>query len=149
MPAPDYVFASDYNLRSLEEVANYIKKESHLPEIPSAKEMEENGIEVGVMNMLLLKKVEELTLYTLEQENEIEKLKEIKEPDVSGKVEELTLYTLAQQKEIERLKGQNEELSINNEELKIDNEQLSQEQKANSEQLKELLTRIENLEKTK
>ena len=149
VPAPDYVFASDYNLRSLEEVANYIKKESHLPEIPSAKEMEENGIEVGVMNMLLLKKVEELTLYTLEQENEIEKLKEIKEPDVSGKVEELTLYTLAQQKEIERLKGQNEELSINNEELKIDNEQLSQEQKANSEQLKELLTRIENLEKTK
>ncbi|SNY99685.1 tail fiber protein [Flagellimonas pacifica] len=74
VPAPDYVFKEDYNLRSLEEVQNYIKEFGHLPNIPSAKTMEANGIQLGEMNMKLLEKIEELTLYTLEQERKIEKL---------------------------------------------------------------------------
>lgn len=75
VPGPDYVFAKDYKLPSLQEVQIYINQHSHLPEIPSAKEMEAEGIKVGEMNMLLLKKVEELTLYLIQQQNEIEALK--------------------------------------------------------------------------
>ncbi|UOY09290.1 tail fiber protein [Muricauda sp. SCSIO 64092] len=71
VPGPDYVFKEGYALRSLEEVQNYIKENGHLPNIPSAKEMEANGIQLGGMNMKLLEKVEELTLYTLEQERKI------------------------------------------------------------------------------
>ena len=66
---PDYVFESDYWLRSLSELREYIKINKHLPEIPSAKEMEDKGVNLGEMNMLLLKKIEELTLYTLDQDN--------------------------------------------------------------------------------
>lgn len=69
--APDYVFAPDYKLPSLTEVAAYINQHKHLPEVPSAKEMETNGVKLGEMNMLLLKKIEELTLYVLEQNNKI------------------------------------------------------------------------------
>lgn len=64
---PDYVFAKDYNLPTLEEVQRHINEKGHLPNIPSAIEVEANGIEVGEMNRLLLEKIEELTLYTLEQ----------------------------------------------------------------------------------
>ena len=71
---PDYVFDSDYKLRELVEVEQYIKKYKHLPEVPSAKEMEKEGVEVGKMNMLLLKKIEELTLYQIELLKRIEKL---------------------------------------------------------------------------
>ncbi len=63
---PDYVFESDYKLRSLKETKLYIDENKHLPEIPSAKEMEANGVELGEMNMKLLKKIEELTLYQIE-----------------------------------------------------------------------------------
>jgi len=69
---PDYVFSDNYPLTTLKEVEDFIQKEKHLPEIPSAKEMEANGVQLGEMNMLLLKKIEELTLYTLEQQKEIE-----------------------------------------------------------------------------
>ncbi|EZH72356.1 hypothetical protein ATO12_23170 [Aquimarina atlantica] len=75
VPAPDYVFKSDYNLRSIEEVEAFIKKNSHLPEIPSAKEFEQNGVMQAEMDMNLLKKIEELTLYTIQQQKEIEELK--------------------------------------------------------------------------
>ena len=64
---PDYVFKNDYKLRTLEEVDNYVKEHSHLPEIPSAKEIEKNGLMLAEMNMNLLKKIEELTLYVIEQ----------------------------------------------------------------------------------
>ena len=66
VPTPDYVFENSYQLLSLEEIKAYIDKNKHLPEVPSAKEIEKNGIDVGEMNMLLLKKVEELTLYVIE-----------------------------------------------------------------------------------
>ena len=75
VPAPDYVFAKDYNLKSIAEVEKYILKNSHLPEIPSAKEFAENGVLLAEMNMSLLKKIEELTLYTIQQQKEIEELK--------------------------------------------------------------------------
>jgi len=45
---------------------NYIDQNNHLPEVPSAKEMEKNGVQLGEMNMILLKKIEELTLYVIE-----------------------------------------------------------------------------------
>jgi hypothetical protein len=74
VPAPDYVFEGEYNLRSLDEVEVFIKQQKHLPGIPSAATMEKNGIDVGEMNMLLLKKVEELTLYVIELKKEISKI---------------------------------------------------------------------------
>ena len=64
----DYVFGNNYNLKPLNEVESFIKENNHLPEIPTAKEVEEEGIDLGEMNMLLLKKVEELTLYLIEQD---------------------------------------------------------------------------------
>ena len=67
----DYVFNTDYDLKSLQEVQDYIKEHGHLPNIPSAKEMEEDGIELGGMNMKLLEKIEELTLYTIHQEEKL------------------------------------------------------------------------------
>ena len=65
VPGPDYVFEPDYNLLSLEEINRYVKEHKHLPEVPSAKEMEKSGIQLGEMSMLLLKKVEELTLHQI------------------------------------------------------------------------------------
>ncbi|WP_422360788.1 hypothetical protein [Reichenbachiella sp.] len=82
MDVPDYVFADDYELSTLEETANYIEENHHLPEIPSATEMEANGMNVGEMNLLLLKKIEEITLHLIkmmeenkEMKKEIEELK--------------------------------------------------------------------------
>ena len=74
IPAPDYVFREDYNLRSLNEVEKFIKENNHLPEISSAKEFKNNGLMLAEMDMNLLKKVEELTLYTIAQEKKIEKV---------------------------------------------------------------------------
>jgi hypothetical protein len=71
IPAPDYVFASDYKLKTLQEVEEYINKNSHLPEIPSAAALEKNGLMLAEMNMSLLKKVEELTIYAINQEKKI------------------------------------------------------------------------------
>lgn len=73
---PDYVFTEGHELPDLQEVNTYIQQNGHLPEIPTAKEVEENGIDLGEMNAKLLKKVEELTLYTLEQQKAIDKLLE-------------------------------------------------------------------------
>jgi len=75
IPAPDYVFEEDYNLKSIEEVENFIEENGHLPEIPSAEEFEQNGVMQVEMDMNLLKKIEELTLYTIQQQKEIEELK--------------------------------------------------------------------------
>ncbi|QLG46775.1 fibronectin type III domain-containing protein [Costertonia aggregata] len=67
----DYVFYKDYPLPTLEEVEKHIKEKGHLINIPSAKEVEQNGIRLGEMNKLLLEKIEELTLYTIKQEQKI------------------------------------------------------------------------------
>ena len=71
---PDFVFNKNYNLPSLKEVENYINTNGHLQNIPSACEVEENGILLGEMNAKLLQKIEELTLYIIKQEARIEKL---------------------------------------------------------------------------
>lgn len=73
---PDFVFESDYNLRTLEETEQYIKTHKHLPEIQSAEDMDVNGFELKEMNLKLLQKVEELTLYLIEQNKEIKTQKE-------------------------------------------------------------------------
>ncbi|WP_281991688.1 tail fiber protein [Aquimarina aggregata] len=71
VPAPDYVFKENYNLMSIEEVEKFIKENNHLPEIPSAQEFKQNGVMLAEMDMNLLKKIEELTLYTIQQEKKI------------------------------------------------------------------------------
>ena len=78
VPAPDYVFNDTYELKSLEEVRKYIKKHGHLPNIPEAAEMEAEGIELGEMNMKLLEKIEELTLYILQLEERLKKIEKAK-----------------------------------------------------------------------
>ena len=70
----DYVFEEDYDLRDLSEVDAFIKKNKHLPEIPSAEVVDAEGIEVSAMMVLMMKKIEELTLYTIEQEKRINQL---------------------------------------------------------------------------
>ncbi len=72
--APDFVFEEDYALPALAETEAYIKSNKHLPGIPSAAEMEENGIDLKEMNLKLLQKVEELTLHLIEQEKKNEEL---------------------------------------------------------------------------
>lgn len=71
----DYVFAPNYNLMSLSEVESYINENSHLPNVPTAEEVEQNGFDLEVMDAKLLEKIEELTLYIIEQDKEIEELK--------------------------------------------------------------------------
>ncbi len=85
---PDYVFEEEYKLPSLKEVENHIEENGHLPNIPSAKEVEKDGIQLGEMNAKLLQKIEELTLYMIEQNKKTELL----------------------QKEVALLKQKNEEL---------------------------------------
>jgi len=68
----DYVFKPDYNLMPLNELSLFIKKNQHLPNVPSEKEVMENGYGLAEMNEILLKKVEELTLYILEQQKVLE-----------------------------------------------------------------------------
>ncbi len=72
----DFVFEEDYQLRELSEVENFIKTNKHLPDIPSAAAMEEKGVNLAEMNKLLLLKIEELTLYSIEQKKANEKLEE-------------------------------------------------------------------------
>ena len=71
---PDYVFCEDHILMPLGELRHYYNENHHLPEIPSTQEVEEQGIDVADMQKLLLKKIEELTLYTVEQQRLIEEL---------------------------------------------------------------------------
>jgi hypothetical protein len=73
---PDYVFADNYKLKSLEEVEQHIKQNKHLPNIPAAAVVEKEGFDLGDMNKRLLEKVEELTLYLIEMKKENKNLSE-------------------------------------------------------------------------
>ena len=64
----DFVFEPTYNLMPLKDLDNYIQENKHLPEMPTTEEVSENGISVGEMNAKLLQKIEELTLYTIQQQ---------------------------------------------------------------------------------
>lgn len=72
----DFVFYDDYKLPSLLDVENHIKEKGHLKDIPSAKQVAKDGIFLGEMDSKLLQKIEELTLYTIQQEKKIKKLEE-------------------------------------------------------------------------
>jgi hypothetical protein len=78
----DFVFDKNYKLRPLSEVETYIKAYNHLPEIPSTADVNKNGIDLAETQALLLQKVEELTLYVIEQNKKIAKLE--------GKVKKLS-----------------------------------------------------------
>ena len=67
----DYVFDNDYDLKSLEELEAYIKQNGHLPNVPSAAEVEAEGIEVGEITKIQQEKIEELTLYIIAQEKKL------------------------------------------------------------------------------
>ncbi len=114
---PDYVFQPGYQLKTLAEVEAYIKTNSHLPGIASATEIGANGQDVGAMQLSLLEKIEELTLYTIEQE------KEIKISDERQKT----------------LDKRQKTLDSENKELKAENKVLK-------DTLAELLKRVEKLE---
>jgi hypothetical protein len=74
VPTPDYVFEPGYKLRSLAEVEAFVKANRHLPDVPSAKEMETEGVDIATMNMQLLKQMEHMQLYIIQQEKRIQKL---------------------------------------------------------------------------
>ena len=86
---PDFVFLKDYKLPTLNEVKAYIDKNQHLPDMPSADEVHANGLDLGEMNRLLLKKVEELTLYLIEQKETTDNLKK----EIKGLKEQLQTKT--------------------------------------------------------
>lgn len=69
---PDYVFGEKYNLKSLEDVEEFINENNHLPNVPSEAQVKEDGINLGEMDAILLQKIEELTLYTINQQKLIE-----------------------------------------------------------------------------
>ncbi len=97
---PDYVFEKDYAIPSLQEVEKHIELNGHLKDIPTAEDVKKNGISLGEMNIKLLQKIEELTLYTIAQEKKINKLEK----------ENNSLHTLENkfellQAEIEKLKS--------------------------------------------
>lgn len=71
----DYVFEDDYPLMPLNEVESFLKEHKHLPSIPSEKVMLEQGIDIAEMNTKMMEKIEELTLYLIQQNKELEKLK--------------------------------------------------------------------------
>lgn len=73
----DYVFAADYDLAPLSEVEAHIKKNGHLPDVPSAADIAADGVSLGEMQSLLMAKVEELTLHTIRQEKQIQELRQL------------------------------------------------------------------------
>ncbi|GAB6012693.1 hypothetical protein [Viscerimonas tarda] len=76
----DFVFEPNYQLKSLNEVHSFIKENKHLPEIPSAAEMTSGDTDLGVLQVKLLQKIEELTLYVIQQNDKIQTLElEMKE----------------------------------------------------------------------
>jgi hypothetical protein len=74
----DYVFAKEYKLKSINELETFVKENKHLPNVPSAEEVVKEGVDMAKMDAKLLEKIEELTLYVIQQQKEIELLKQVK-----------------------------------------------------------------------
>ncbi|MFD0878370.1 hypothetical protein ACFQ1A_29665, partial [Massilia pinisoli] len=70
----DYVFDKKFRLKPLEEVERFIEENKHLPDIPSASEIQKNGAKLAELTTKMMQKIEELTLYSIEQNKRIEKL---------------------------------------------------------------------------
>ncbi|ACU03283.1 hypothetical protein [Pedobacter heparinus] len=108
---PDYVFTKEYQLPTLQATENHIKEKGHLPGIPSAVEVKANGIDLGEMNAKLLQKIEELTLYMIEQNKRIqtqnEKLALQEMLSIASKKD-----SELQQKQIDQLKQQLREINL-------------------------------------
>jgi trimeric autotransporter adhesin len=81
---PDYVFESGYNLMALSDLENFVASEKHLPDIPSASEIKEKGVNLPDFQMKLLQKIEELTLYALQQ-NKVVEAKDARISSLEGK----------------------------------------------------------------
>lgn len=92
----DYVFNADYDLPSLQDVKAYIQQNHHLPEVPTEEEVKKTGINLGEQSVILLKKVEELTLYTIDQNEKMQLLQQ--------QMKDLLEENKKQQAEIENLK---------------------------------------------
>ena len=76
----DFVFDNDYKLMNLYELESFINKNKHLPNVPSANEVEKQGnVDLGELNTILLQKVEELTRYIIDLQKQIDELKNGKE----------------------------------------------------------------------
>ncbi len=107
---PDYVFEPNFELKTLPELETYIKANKHLPEVPSAKEVEKEGLDLGKMDATLLKKVEELTLYLIDQNKKLEQEVESSKQQATSlrnvqlQNEELKSMLLEMKKEIQELK---------------------------------------------
>jgi hypothetical protein len=130
----DFVFEPNYALPSLEAVENYINTHKHLPDVPSEKEVNEDGVTLGKNNAVLLQKIEELTLYAIEQNKKLK--------DKSKKIEELeeSIKKVYKDAEIEALKKAKVENEVKVEKLE---EMLKVQQNA-IEQLKEEINEIKN-----
>ncbi|MDN3588114.1 hypothetical protein QWY86_15630 [Pedobacter aquatilis] len=89
---PDYVFDPEYKITPLQRIKTFIIKNKHLPEIPSASDIRQNGLELGEMNKLLLKKIEELTLHLIEKDEQVQALHHaiLKLPELERQIKELT-----------------------------------------------------------
>ena len=74
----DFVFDDGYQLPSLEQLERYVKENRHLPDVPTETEVKQGGVDLGQMNALLLQKVEELTLYIIDLQKQIDELKKNK-----------------------------------------------------------------------
>jgi len=101
----DYVFNKDYELPTLKEVETHIKEKGHLKDIPNAEEVKKDGFYLGDMNAKLLQKIEELTLYTIEQQKEIE--------SQSTKIEQLEKENQVLKSLLERVKKLEQSIKIN------------------------------------
>lgn len=103
---PDYVFKKDYQMPSLKEVKAYIDQNQHLPEVPSEEQITKEGLNLGEMNKLLLKKVEELTLYLIEKDKIQQEQKELTEKqsaELNQQKEENTKRAQLQEERIRHL----------------------------------------------
>ncbi len=94
---PDFVFSNNYKIRSLKEVEKYIEDNNHLPDIPKAEDMKD-GIALGEMNTKLLQKIEELTLYVIDQNKKIIELEK-----QNNEIEELKQMVKLQNEKIAKL----------------------------------------------
>jgi hypothetical protein len=101
----DYVFDDKYRLKPLLELESYLKENKHLPDVPSAKEVEKNGISLGKMNTILVKKVEEQTLYIIELNKQLQQLKKEKEEEQKINVNELYQQLQDLKKQVDDLKS--------------------------------------------
>ncbi|MCQ9636996.1 hypothetical protein MP477_18790 [Chryseobacterium sp. WG23] len=104
-PTADFVFEEDYQLPKLEEIEKHIREKKHLPEVASAKEMENEGVNIGEFQIKLLQKIEELTLYSIEQNKQLkfqeEQLRHLQEENKTLK---------SQSEDIKELKKQVQQL---------------------------------------